>query len=934
MSDPRSPPRRPGVRFEAPAPAPADDLPRMDVAAFVGFAAAGPPHVPVAVESEAAFAELFGPDLALGWDPASRAPARAHLGPAVRAFFRNGGRRCHVVRVARDEGPGRARAARFPLHGLVRRGPDGEWRTALASARSEGSWADGLQAAASLSREALPPPGDDDDPLLRPDFLDGDAPPWVTLPRPASVAPGDTLRVVVVVGDDLAEGWCRVADARREADGSVSWRRAPDVAWFGAPTLPAPSDVAVRWDDPSGAPRAASCALVALDGGRATLRTGDAAAAHLAPGCVLRAAGAPTRLVCVDEVTVTRWRLSGAVLDLQHEPLALPDGAVSHVSWRDPDDPAVTHRVAVGRAAEGPGWVAPPASDDVKEARDLRVASLPDGAVLRLEGPGAGGATGVVGLLRLTARAPDEWSVEGPLREVRGAPVAPEGGRLFVDRLERVTVGLRVRDAVRSVASLDALGLDPAGDRAFAALPSDRELFAPRPRWRENPHAALWEEARAGRFPLAGDASLRAGAWLPLGLSLGVERYLDPWLPDGSALERDGVAAVAPTEAAVDGGCFLDGRLTGVPLDGLMAAADRMLDDDGAGGAPRGLHALLTLPEVTLAAAPDAAWAGRVFLRAAPAPPAELPAPPEPPPDLGVFRDRAPPVVPPAPALPARFAPPARWSLAPPLHDDASDAPAPGPLAVQAELVRACAARGDVVALLSAPPHLRARGAARHAEALRRQPFGGERARALSLAALYHPWCVGREADGALRASAPEGAVAGHAAEVAALRGAWGPVARRPLRGVLALSPALDGGEVDALLAGSVNPLALEPAGALALEAATLTDDDDLRPLGVRRLMTLLRRAALERGERYAFEPLGDALLRGAEQGFEALLRGLFDRGALAGRRAAEAFRVRATQGGDGRLAVEVRVAPSQPLRFLTVRLERRDDQLRLAEEG
>lgn len=91
--------RLPGVRFEAPPP-PVDPLPRMDVAVLVGIAAAGPLHVPVAIEDSADFAAIFGEDAPLAWDGARRAGTFAHLGPAVRAFFRNGGRRCWVVRVA------------------------------------------------------------------------------------------------------------------------------------------------------------------------------------------------------------------------------------------------------------------------------------------------------------------------------------------------------------------------------------------------------------------------------------------------------------------------------------------------------------------------------------------------------------------------------------------------------------------------------------------------------------------------------------------------------------------------------------------------------------------------------------------------------------------------------------------------------------------
>ena len=69
-----------------------DALPRMDVAAFVGFAASGPLNLPVAVETIADFTSIFGMDLPLAWDAERGEQINAYLAPAVRAFFRNGGR--------------------------------------------------------------------------------------------------------------------------------------------------------------------------------------------------------------------------------------------------------------------------------------------------------------------------------------------------------------------------------------------------------------------------------------------------------------------------------------------------------------------------------------------------------------------------------------------------------------------------------------------------------------------------------------------------------------------------------------------------------------------------------------------------------------------------------------------------------------------------
>ena len=104
----------PGVYFQVESPEPGAVLPRMDIAAFVGLASSGPLHTPVPIEDVARFRDIFGDDLLLAWDQEAGQKQYAYLAPAVESFFRNGGRRCWVVRVA-----GKAQANHFPLPGLV-----------------------------------------------------------------------------------------------------------------------------------------------------------------------------------------------------------------------------------------------------------------------------------------------------------------------------------------------------------------------------------------------------------------------------------------------------------------------------------------------------------------------------------------------------------------------------------------------------------------------------------------------------------------------------------------------------------------------------------------------------------------------------------------------------------------------------------------------
>src|SRR5580704_13645433 len=80
----------PGLYVERPRAAPAAivGVP-MDVVGFVGIAGRGPVDVGVAIDGWPAFVDQFGGFV-----------AHAFLPSAVRGFFENGGRRCHIVRVA------------------------------------------------------------------------------------------------------------------------------------------------------------------------------------------------------------------------------------------------------------------------------------------------------------------------------------------------------------------------------------------------------------------------------------------------------------------------------------------------------------------------------------------------------------------------------------------------------------------------------------------------------------------------------------------------------------------------------------------------------------------------------------------------------------------------------------------------------------------
>ncbi|HEV8550321.1 MAG TPA: hypothetical protein VGQ57_14855, partial [Polyangiaceae bacterium] len=271
-------------------------------------------------------------------------------------------------------------------------------------------------------------------------------------------------------------------------------------------------------------------------------------------------------------------------------------------------------------------------------------------------------------------------------------------------------------------------------------------------------------------------------------------------------------------------------------------------------------------------------------------------------------------------------------------------------LAVQRALLRLCAARGDLFAAISVPEHYLEEQVLEHAELLRSPlaadtagvaPLGFAESNALSFGGLYYPWLIGREetASGELRSTPPEGAALGICARRSIERGAWVAPANEPLTGVVALRSRPQGERLERLYAAQINVVRRDPRGFLALGADTLSFAEELTAINVRRLLCLLRRAALQRGQEYVFEPNDAAFRRQVERGFEALLGDLYQRGAFAGASPQQAFQVvtgsdsnSASSVEQGRFFVDLKVAPSLPLSFLTVRLVQTSDRSSVTE--
>jgi hypothetical protein len=272
-------------------------------------------------------------------------------------------------------------------------------------------------------------------------------------------------------------------------------------------------------------------------------------------------------------------------------------------------------------------------------------------------------------------------------------------------------------------------------------------------------------------------------------------------------------------------------------------------------------------------------------------------------------------------------------------------------LDVHRSMLRISAARGDMFAPLTLPGHYREQQALAHGATLLSPagrfgavpPLDADEEPAFSFGGVYHPWFTGREENALdeLRTTPPDGGVAGIMAKRTLTRGAWIAAANEAFRGVVALDPPISRDFYQAFLDAQINLIRQQPEGFLCLSSDTLSQDPDYRPVNVRRLLSLLRRLALKTGADYVFEPQSDEFRRLVQRGFESVLETLFRNGAFAGATAETSFQVVTDTSlnppasvDQGRFLAEIRVAPSIPLSFLTVRLLQTADRTYVTEGG
>ena len=915
----------PGITFQASPPPLRDRLPRMDVAALVGFASAGPLDTPVAVEDEVRFRAIFGDDLALAWDDQAGAPHRAWLGPAVRAFFRNGGRRCWVVRVAGAT----AAANRFAVPGMVRVTTEGEFRPARLLARSEGAWSDPLRAGATLLSAPL-----GEIQVLEELF-------GLEIDRTVreSLRPGDLLRVLFRERDLLL-----FLTVEKAEELSRTWRVWGREQWFvttspvplpAVPIIvrelrPAPEPprlLEADWPepstlimDPTDAPEAGALLELELeDGAKALLTVASrhqlneptsppserialtAAEPPLWPLSIATGRELAGGRATAERLSFELWAAGG---EGQMARLTQMGFAPPHPRFlgylptdtalygpTDPDDPgqALAQLAAEPRfplAALGPADIYLPIGLPLLPERE-RFAG-PDPTTDRAEvrnGLAAFDAEALFldpDLASLTAEALPSAIFQK--RDVQGRPLK---GIHAIWPLEEVTL-LAVPDAVHPPWE----EADPP--HVELLLAPELYLDGESPRWSEVDYAddyQLEESTETDACQTTRFYRVRAlrkgqpGPWSNTVRLLPPETFLNcaddylepPWLGEVTLTESAtydltwtaaaGALRYTLQESASadfsDPADIYQGALTAASVltTGERPAYFRVRAEDGARVSP---------------------WSNTVLL----------------------FDHRA---------LP-------RWRLTPP-------ALAESLLPIHRAILRLARARADLLAILTLPEQDREREAVAYTRLLT-GALQAEDDRALSYGALYHPWLHASGGEASHRLIPPDGSILGQIASRAIDRGAWIAPANTPLTAVLALAPTLGPQARELFINEQINQIRREPRGFLTLSAETLSPDPDLQPIGVRRLLILLRRLALREGQNLVFQP-NDHLFRSrVQRQFEGLLTDMFSRGAFAGATPDESFQVvtgpavNTPQSIDqGRFIVELRVAPSQPLVFLRVRL-------------
>jgi len=971
--------RLPGFRFEAQTPSRENILPRMDVALFVGFAASGPIGIPVALESAEQFKRIYGRDLPLVRDGEKGETIYAYLPPTIRTFFRNGGKRCWVIRAARvqptkDNPLNRAAYNYFPLAGLAGVQFDNREISdiipAFARARSKGSWSDDLQiGTATLSRAAE---------FVDLDEADGEKILTLEVSANEPIKNGELLRLKF---SDEKKVLLMTADVIEDAAKNQS---PPLVPSAGKIVLKIISKRFVWLED---LPAVSSPAPAGNVWVRLWTRQNKLDVTEFTP---VRQAELEFKLKKNEssppEIKLVFKDLPSAesppvgsllITGFQHKLLCLQVETVNVNKSGERESVEV-----ICRAIFRPENVAKPNSSPTVERLAFELwlkrgeqsfIKLSDLAFNGDHERFWGNLPTDERLLRLSeeksAEFPEifDWTQTG---EAAVFPLAGNGRRdafyfpLFPTAFPENFPGATVLPGTK----LQRDGLEIFDETLFLDekikntglnnLLNEAEFIrylSPRPRPLAGIHSALAPETIVRIAPEGQPTNPHyANLSLEEATIIAVPDALHPGWFQEKSIEENVSPPLSSPPPRPEWWTFQDCRKPDVksvsqPLWGnfldcgisvLEIPTDLTVKGKKVSSGKYTLEWKYTEENESLkfvleeSATPDFQFAQKIYCeerkeftideRGA---------------GFYYYRVRA--------EIGNEFS---DWSTGLAIKVPAAEnwvaktSAEYEPdvlLAVQRALLRMCAARGDLFAVLDLPEHYEKDAAINHAATLKItkgfttatagvEPFSADEARtALSFGAIYHPWLMTLE-DGfeTVRNIPASGAICGVMARRAAQRGVWVAPANEILQGVLGLAKIFPRESFLDFQDGLINLVRHEPTGLMVLDSDTLSGESDLRSINVRRLLSLLRRLALKHGAEYVFEPNDERFRRQVQRGFSSLLDFMFARGAFAGTTPATSYQVSVSEFlnnpnsvEQGRFIVELRVAPSLPLKFVNVRL-------------
>jgi len=244
---------------------------------------------------------------------------------------------------------------------------------------------------------------------------------------------------------------------------------------------------------------------------------------------------------------------------------------------------------------------------------------------------------------------------------------------------------------------------------------------------------------------------------------------------------------------------------------------------------------------------------------------------------------------------------------------------------VQTSLIGHCERQGNRMAILDSPPGMTAQQIKewRSEVAMYDSQF----------AAMYYPWIkvenpAGTNGDREVFVP-PSGHIAGVWARTDESRGVWKAPANDTIRGCLDIERPISKNEQSLLNPIGIN--CIRPFGTRGIRiwgARTLSSDSDWRYINVRRLFNMVETTILDGTQWAVFEPNDIALWEGVSRTLTAFLTGLWRSGALFGNSPEQAFYVKCDAEtnppesiDEGRLVVEVGIAPVKPAEFVIFRV-------------